>query len=579
MFIVAAAFIAGFLLSELWQLVSRRGSRRGGDTQGYIGQVGKHKITLEEYRSAQNYVADKFKRDNRLRDLSNDDYASIEQQTWRFLVTELTWAKALKDANIRVTEAEVMEIVKANPPEELRNKPELLTDGKFDQEKYLNVINAPENRAYFSRYFRDLVEMLPKEKFRIDVANAYRVTDRETQDAASGANTNWKTTSLFFGARMLEEKIEPAEPEVRAWYDAHRDDYRIKEVRQMRYVTVPLAVSRDDSAAAKEIIDRAHSQLLKGESFNLTALDYSDVEGDTLSAMFPRAQLDKPTDSAVSKLKLGTFSQPFLAGYGWQIALLDSARKDSVAFRRILVRVKMGTEALAAARDSVRGFVERATAGNFDSVSAQFGLQVIPMRPMIGGQENLAGLALESPAQVIEWARTAKAGEVLDRPQRSPQGYHVFHLAEVKPAGFQEFEKVKAAVGWRVKQEAEKKVWLAAAEEAAAAIRAGKTLEQYAQENSGVDLQNEEFTGLLDCRRRKGPEFAGAAAALNPGEKYGVVQTNWGAFIVRCDERTPAQNLDPGTFGEQRKQRVAQSLMQELLKQPEIKDYRDALAY
>ncbi len=580
MFIVAAAFIAGFLMSELWRMLATRGGgRRAQDTHGYVGRVGKHNITLDEYRNAQNYTTDKFKRDNRLRDLSNEDYAAVEQQTWKFLITELTWAKVLKDANIRVTQDEVMEIIKSNPPEELRNKPELLTDGKFDQEKYLKIINAPENRVYFSRYFQELVDMLPKEKFRIDVVNAYRVVNGEIQDAVAAANTKWKVAALYFGTQVLKDKQEPAEAEVRAWYDAHKEDFRAKEVRQMRYVIVPLAVSRDDSAAAKEIVDRAYNQLVAGEQFNLTMLDYSDLEGETLSTMIPRAQLDKPTDSAVAKLKPGNYSPPFLAGYGWQIVLLDSTKKDSVAFRRILVRVKMGTEALAAARDSVRAFLDKAAAGKFDSVAAQFGLPVMQVRPMIGGQENLAGLNLESPAQLVEWAKTARTGEVLDKPQRGAQGYYVFQMADVKPAGYQEFEKVKMAASWRVRQEAEKKVWLAKAREALDAIRAGKSFEQYTQENPGVELQNEEYAGLLDCRRKKGPEFAGAVAALEPGEKYGVIETNWGAFIVRCDERTQVQVLEPGAFAEQRKQQVAQELMQEMLKQPEVKDFRDALAY
>jgi parvulin-like peptidyl-prolyl isomerase len=168
---------------------------------------------------------------------------------------------------------------------------------------------------------------------------------------------------------------------------------------------------------------------------------------------------------------------------------------------------------------------------------------------------------------------------VLDLPQRSANGFYVFELAEVKPAGVQEFEKVKQAATWRLRQEKEKQVWLGMARQAFEAIKAGKSFEQYAQENPGVELQPEEFGGLTDCRRKKGPEFAGALAALNPGEKYGVVETNWGAFIISCAERTPVGTEDAAAYADQRRQQVSQYLMQEMLKQPEVKDYRDALAY
>jgi parvulin-like peptidyl-prolyl isomerase len=371
----------------------------------------------------------------------------------------------------------------------------------------------------------------------------------------------------------------PTEAEMHAWYDAHKEDYRTKAKRQLRYILIPLAVTREDSAGAKETIDRAYDQLLKGETFNLSMLDYSDLEGETLSTMIPRAKLDKPTDSAVGKLKPGQFSPPFLAAYGWQIATLDSTNKDSVAFRRILIRVKMGAEALSTARDSVRSFIDKAIAVKFDSAAALFGLPVTLARPMVPDQDNVNYLKLENQSQLAEWMRTAKPGQVLDQPQRGDLGYYVFELYEATPAGIQDFEKTKAVAGYNVRQEKEKQVWLPKANEALAAIKAGKSFEQYAQENPDVELQTEEFSGLLDCRGRKGPDFAGAVAALNPGEKDGVIVTSFGAFIIRCDERTSTPTLEPAAYAEQRKQQVAQDLMQEMLKPPEIKDYRDALAY
>jgi parvulin-like peptidyl-prolyl isomerase len=367
---------------------------------------------------------------------------------------------------------------------------------------------------------------------------------------------------------------------VRAWYDAHKENFHVKETRQVRYVFFPLGVTRDDSATAKETIDRAYDQLLKGETFNLTMLDYSDLEGETLSVMVPRSQLDKPTDSVVSRLKPGAFSSPFLSAYGWQIALLDSTNKDSVAYRRILVRVTMGSEAVATARDSVRSFLDKAEATTFDSAASKFNLPITLARTMATNAEDYYNyLNLESPPQLIEWAKKAKVGQVFDRPQLGAKGYYAFALVEAKPAGIQEFDKAKTPAGWQLQQDKQKQVWLAKAKEALAAVKAGKTLEQYAQGDSDVELQSEEFDGLLDCRHKKGPEFAGTVAVLNPGEEYGVVEASWGAFIIRCDERTATSTLEPTAYVQQRQQQVAQDLMQEMLKQPEIKDYRDALAY
>jgi parvulin-like peptidyl-prolyl isomerase len=340
-----------------------------------------------------------------------------------------------------------------------------------------------------------------------------------------------------------------------------------------------MGISRQDSLDAKETVDRAYDQLLKGETFNLTTLDYSDLEGETLSSMTPRSGLGKETDSVLARLKPGQFSAPFQAPFGWQIVKLDSAKKDSVAYTRIIVRIKMGSEVLATVRDSVRNFVERAASEKFDTLAVGFGLTVQKPRPLVGDQKELPGLDVESPGGLIEWSKKAKPGQVYDLPLRGAQGYYVFELAEVKPAGFADYEKVKQAALFRLRHEKESQAWTEMAQQALAAIKSGKSLEQYAAENPGVELQTDSFSGITDCRRKQGPEFAGAVAALNPGEKYGVVEVSWGAFIIRCDARTSVATLDPAAYAEQRRSQVGQELMGELLKQPEVKDYRDALAY
>lgn len=579
MIIVAVAFVAGFLMSELWRTLGPDRNRRPQES-GLVGRVGKHAITHDEYRSAHAYITDKYRRENRIRDLSNEDYASIEQQTWRFLVSELTWAKVLKDAGIRVTQEEVFEIMKANPPEQLREDSNLMTDGKFDHEKYMQVMNAPENRAVFTQYFRDLVEMLPKEKFRIDASVAYRVTNGEVEEALNEANVKLRATALLFGPQVISARVEPSEAEVRAYYEKHKADYRSKEMRQPTYVLFPLALTSTDSQAAKELVGKAYDQLVRGDSFNLTALDFSDLEPDTASTLFARSRLDPKTDTVVRGLKAGSHSAPFLTDFGWQIVLLDSARNDSLALRRILVRVKKGGEALATLRDSVRSFVERTRDEPFDSVAAQYGLQVMRPRPMVDGKASFDELAIESPSQLIEWTRRARTGDVMESPLRGMTGYYVFHMSEVRQAGFQEFEKVKPAAGWKLRQEKERTAWLAVAGSAWAQVKAGKSLEQCAHDFPGVEvIAGETFEGIRDARARRGAEFAGALSVLAPGEATGVVALNWGAYIIRCDERTELTVQTADDFVQQRQQQVAQELMRELLKEPEINDYRDGLAY
>lgn len=583
MFIVAVGFIGGFLLGgTLCQVISKRSSGKAQEMaeRGIIGVVGEHKITQEQYRAAVAYTTDKYKTENRLRDLSTEDYAEIEGRAWDYLVSELTWGKLLQQAKEKTTEQEVIEIMKANPPEELRNNPQLYDDsGRFDPNKYLAVMNNPQNQAYFAKYFRDLADMLPKEKLRIDVMNSYRVTSSEAEKAVRAENSVWHVTSLYFGPRLVQGEHEPTDAEISNYYRSNQDDFKTKEIRELRYVRFPFQVTAEDSAEAREQIQNAYQQLQGGESFNLTMLDFSNLVAETTSAPVPRTRLDPKTDSVTKSLKPGKYSEPYLADYGWQIVLLDSGGKDSVAIRRILVRIGMGAEGVASVRDNVRSFIEQARLVSFDTAASRAGLTIMRTRPLVDRKPNLAGLDVSSPSQLTDWALSAKEGTVMPEPVRGSSGFYVFELSRVKPAGIQKLEEAKEAIKWRLRQEREKEAWRQKAKEVLSQVKTGKTLEQAAAENENIELTAERFAGVTDARRRKGAEFAGALKALGPGQHSGVIETNWGAFIVRCDSLQESPSLARDQYFQQRTQQVGQELLQELLKKPEVKDYRDPFSY
>ena len=583
MIIVAVGFIGGFLLGgTLCQVVKKRatGQKNRMIESGIVGTVGGHKITIDEYHNAKAYITDKYRQENQLRDLESEDYAQIEDKTWNFLISELTWGKLLKQTGIQTTKEEIIEIMKANPPEELRSNPQLLdSTGRFDQNKYLETMKNPRNQTYFTRYFQRLAEMLPKEKLRIDVLNSYRVTGLETDDALLGTNGHWKITSLYFGPQLLTQKIEPTDEEMLAYYQAHPDEFQVHEIRRIRYVKFPFRVTHEDSNDARELIDKASKELKTGESFNLTIVDFSNLVPETTSVLFDLSRLDKATQDKIGELKPGHYSKPYLTPDGWQIVMLDSLRHDTVALRRVLVRIKMGPDAVAAIRDSVRNFLEEVKVGDFDSVAKSMKLKARKAQPMIDRKPNLAGLDLSSPTRLTNWAKRARQGEVMDVPLRGPTGYYVFQLSHLEDAHILDYEHAKQRVSWRVRQAKEKEVWLAEAQQAFTEIRAGKTFEQYAKENPKVETATEEFDGIQTCLRRKGPEFAGTVLALDSGKTSGVIETNWGAFILRCDKLSKTGTLTAKQFSQQRYQQLSQQVLQGILKEPEIHDYRDPFAY
>ncbi|MFO7638677.1 MAG: peptidylprolyl isomerase [bacterium] len=577
MIIVAVAFVAGFLLGELWSVLGSRGERSDPRSRGIVAQVGEHKVTDEELRGALAYNTGKYREENNLRDLSAQDYDAIENRAWQWLISELVWQRLLEGTGVSTSYDEIVEIMRANPPEELRGNPSLMDSaGNFNHQLYLQTMESEENRAYFSRYFQELAEMLPKEKLRIDMTNSFRVTSGALEHARRSEGERVAVTALYFGPQAIGDPVEPTDEEARKYFDANPDEFRSRPMRHLAYINFPLRHSATDSAEAESTITRARVQLEGGESFNLSILDFSDLVPETLSSYVPRERLDPMTDSVVGALKPGEYSPPFLAPYGWQIIALDSVTTDSVALRRILVRVKMGAETIGRVRDEVASFLDLVREAGFDSLAMNRGLRVSRLRPLIGDEPEVTGLDIYNPVAVVDWAVKAKPGEVMPEPGRGPTGYYVFQLAELQPAAVPEFEDIKRQAAWRVKQQRERQLWAEQARAALAEVRAGRRLEELGGA-AGVELVVEQYESITDSRRRRGPEFAGAVLALDPGQVSGVVETNWGAFIVRVDQREPVAGFDLERHAQERYQQFSQQVMRELLEPPPIKDYRSPL--
>jgi parvulin-like peptidyl-prolyl isomerase len=590
MFIVAAAFIAGFLMSELWQLIRYR--ERGGRRQilsGGVGKVGNQTIGFDEYRQVREFITQKYRKDSLFRDLTNEDETRIEHLTWDYLIKELTWNKVLQESKLNITEGELEWIITHFPPQALQNHPDLMTDGKFDTTKYLQALQNPQNRPFFAQYAREIYEQLRPQKLQMYVAGALQVSEAEVEDALSRANTITSVTALRFGPGSLteeEKKFEPTDAQMRAYYRAHSKEYQPKEeIREARFVLFPFGVTQQDSVAARERIEEAYRRLQAADpasirdSFEMVSYTFGDFEPETAAVALTLSQFFPATESVVRRLKPGHFSRPVVAENGWQIVFLDSARNDTVWVRRVRVRIKPDESRELALLDRVKTFIDQAKADNFDSVAARENLTIPPTPARIVGKKKLNwAVEIYNPGQLVEWAREANIGDILDVPLRGPYGFYVFQLSKIVPAKPTPFEQVKEAVRWKLRQEEQKKLWRKKAQDAVAEIKAGKTLEQYASEHPEVELIQEEIKGIYDymTRGRYGAEFVVAALALEPGQTTGPIETNWSSFIIRCNskQQTEPPVLTADKFIEQKQQRLFQELWQKITEEPESRDLR-----
>jgi parvulin-like peptidyl-prolyl isomerase len=569
--IVAVVFIGGFLMNELWQILGKQTGKKMLD-KGVVGKVGNKVIKLQEYQNAVQYFTVKYQTENKVRDISPQDQENINQQTWQYLTQEKTWSDILKKGRIKITDAEIIEIMKANPPENLRTQLELMTNGQFDPEKYQNYLFAEENRLYLTLYARDLADALPKEKFRLDVINSYRVTNGELNDAQDKENTAVKLTYLYFGPRTLKDRYTPPDAELKAYYDKHKDKYLQKTRYRASYVFFAQTITQRDSEDAQRQIEDA-SAMTKTDEFGTLIRDFSDSPSDSAPAWIKIKDLDSITRKTINSLKNDSVTGPFMTYTGWQIIKINQKTKDSLQIQKITKAIKLTRETESAMTDSVGNFISKAQSANFDTVAQEYGLFPREMPPMT--KDRISFPALYNSNQMKDFILSAKPQKISEA-LKGRNGYYVFQFLGVEPQKMQPFDQAKTSIEFELRREKEKDLLKNYAETYIDRIRNHVPLESIVRIDTLIEIHTEEFASFTECRNRKGSEFAGAAYALNPGETYGVLATDMGSFVIRCDLKTQNATFNPATYQEQRKNEIGNQIFQSAVKQPEITDYRDA---
>jgi parvulin-like peptidyl-prolyl isomerase len=404
----------------------------------------------------------------------------------------------------------------------------------------------------------------------------YRVTDGEIQDDLALENTSIKVTYLYFGPKVIKEPYVPTEKELTEYYQQHKKEYETPEVRRLKYVFFPRKITAEDSLDAQRQIEDVYATIKPEEDFSLLIRDFSDNPEDTTAAWFARDSFNARTRSVIDSLKPGMMSKPFLSSEGWQILKLSEKKKDSIKLNRIVIKIKMTSSTTAAVQDSMNKFLELARNENFDTLCQSFGLVPRETRVMKGKPVNMPGLFATS--QIQDFALRAKPQE-LSEPMRGRGGYYIFRLEGIDKEGYQPLDRVKQVIEWRIKREKDKDRIQAIAEEAFKKIFAGKSFAEIVQGDTTIELHQDSFGSFTRCRGARGAEFAGALYALKPKETSGVITTDFGSFILHCDERKEVNNTTADDFRNQQQQTVANRLFSDILKTPEIFDYRNVNLY
>jgi peptidyl-prolyl cis-trans isomerase D len=364
-----------------------------------------------------------------------------------------------------------------------------------------------------------------------------------------------KIKYVVIDAAKLQGEAQVSQQDLQAYYDQHRDEFRVPEQVNVRQILIKTPLPGADGKVDQKGIDDARKkaddvlrQLKAGAKFEDLAKKYSeDPSGKSGGSIgwikrggFPVPEVDK----AAFSLPKGGTSDVINAGYAFVILLVED-KQD--AHLKTLAEVKDQIEpiikqqkAQQVADAAASALVAQARTGGLDKAAAAKGMQVVTT-DFISRTDSLPGIGNSQPftEAVFNAAEKSPPDQV-----QVPQGFVIFELEAIKPPATPTFEEIRSRVETEFKNERAATLLTQKTQELSDRAKAEHDLKKAAKE-LGATMKTSDLV-LPDGQVPDIGSMSGAASvafSLKPGDISGPVDSgNTGVVLAILDKQAPTDS-------------------------------------
>jgi peptidyl-prolyl cis-trans isomerase D len=377
---------------------------------------------------------------------------------------------------------------------------------------------------------------------------------------------------LLVETSRLLDQVKIADADLRAYYQGHQDEFKQDEQLRASHILILVNDKRGD-AQARQQVEAIKQRIEKGEDFGAVAREVSEdpaskANGGDLG-FFARGRMVKEFEDAAFSAAPDKLVGPIKTPFGYHLLRVTGRRPGGVQpfeEAREQIRARLGFDkARQLAEAKAKELVQRASAAKPKSAA---GLQAFAkdnpgVTFMATGnfsqQDPVPGLGLVQSFNSAVFA--AKAGDVTG-PIEIPRGWVVAYVQAAHPAHLAELSEVEPKVKHAVTTGKQQEKALAALKQARQQIQQGKSFQQVATELAVRVQETPEFgAGGSIPGIGPSPQLVKLAMSLPVGQIGGPVTAAQGAVLFQVTER---KSWEPAKFAAAKEQ-TRQSLQEQKL--------------
>ncbi|MFI5280563.1 MAG: SurA N-terminal domain-containing protein [Gemmatimonadales bacterium] len=544
MVVLAVAFV-GWLVFGVGMDITGRGNNQART----VGSVNGTPIGYQAYLDAYRTAYDAARAQSPGVTFSREDQRDIENRAFNQLVDVELMRQEYQRHGIVVTDREIVELVRRQPPAEVQAIPDLQTNGHFDPNKYERFLasNNATTRAFLLEMEGRAREELPRFKLLEEVTSDVYASDARLWTVWHDQHDSLTVKALVIRPTGLPagSVAPPTDSEAQSYYRAHPGEFKQPARAYLSFVALSKLPTSVDSV---QLVARARAirdSLRHGADFAALARTESGdsssrVNGGSLGT-FGHGQMVKQFEDAAFRLPVGQISDPVFSEFGIHIIKVEKRTRDSVTARHILIpygRVGARLDSLEARADSLdRLAAEQTERGTLDSVAKKLGLVVEQHGPVLYqglpyvlGRYRIPDVGL--------WAFEAHPGETSQVIETSG-AYYVFRLDSVKVAGVPPLAEVREQAMSGAMQDKQRATAEAIGRDAERRVNNGATIEAAGEAVHATVTPIGPFTRTATVPiLGTATEAVGAAFRLRIAEHTTLLHNGDAYFILRADRHS-----------------------------------------
>ena len=392
-----------YFIAPMDDLMNMFGSRKTT-----VGVISDKKISYEDF----NAETEKFKTVARINgnETSNED--NFRNMAWEYFIYRYLFVENAKKAGITVGDAELVDCISGDhiSPVLAGNRLFMGADGNFSRDNLNALINGAAEQAEFDTYWKYLQNTVNIQQYVSKYMSLF-VNGAVCNDLLAKAEMAFNNGSAdveyveYQYPFITDTTIVVKDSEIKNYYNAHKENYRQNESRDIEFVLYEVAPSAADIAKASDAINEAYDEFgttAKMKNFLSKNSDkpYADTWYKAGELKSVSAQLDKQVFTEGKNLTgIVRDGNTFRAARVMESAMVP----DSVYVKHILLQgtdMNKADSLLALLRGGA-DFADLATRFSADKQSADGGVQGnigwMTQTYMIPGFESVLTAAVGKP--------------------------------------------------------------------------------------------------------------------------------------------------------------------------------------